>query len=193
MPLPFSRFSATCASECRGVGQGVDERVDLLLAFRVRQQGRDRAVSGPHALVDLRRAATAPTEWRRRATRSSLSRTSRRSGAGRPGPGRLSTLARIALSECSAALKLLPSCTLSSLLEVIAPRNPSPFSVRPRMFLQRLGDRGEVGQQVAAALQKLLEAGCRAPAGSRRRSRPPARRAGRPRARCTCRRGGRGS
>ena len=36
------------------------------------------------------------------------------------------------------AFRLLPSRTLSSLFVVIAPRKPSPFSVRPRMFRRDL-------------------------------------------------------
>ena len=127
----------------RGEGRGgrrevVDQGVDLLLALGVGEQGGDGPLAGPHALVDLGEPGTGRSGWLRPASRSFplpyFSSTS--SLPTRPLP--LSIFFRMALSEWSASLKLLPSSLLSGLSDVIAPRNPSPFSVRPRIALRDL-------------------------------------------------------
>ena len=193
-PLPFSRFSVTRHEARRRQAEVVHERVDLLLALGIGEQRRDRAV----AACGRPRRSSPSSDWTDRIAPASDSLVSLPYFSSiRSLPDEALAVSRsssrMALSEWSVALKLLPSCSLSSLLEVIAPRKPSPFSVRPRMFLSDL-----------AIAERSVS---RSPLPSRSFSRPAPGAARdlaadgdlglvgpcRPRARCTCRRAGRAS
>ena len=78
----------------------------------------------------------------------------------------MSTFRRIEFSEVSAALRLLPRRSLSSLSLVRAPRNPFALLGPAEDVLQGPRDGREVREQVAAAFQQLLDARRPAPAGS---------------------------
>ena len=106
-PSPLLELAGDLRERDGGLRKVVHQRVDLLLPLRICKQRRDRARVRPHLLVDPPEDALDGPDRRARASRSCPCRTSRRSGAFRPGPCPPWTFLRIAFKECERRVQVV--------------------------------------------------------------------------------------